>query len=159
MWDPSSWTRDGINPSPLHWMHGVPTAGPPRKSLNLSFFFFAMSHGLWDLSAPRVEPWVAALEAPSCNHLTAREFPQLSLSFCLRSFFCSGIPPSMYGAQSLSCVPLFATPRTVARQAALSMGILHARTLEWVAYPFSRGSSPPRNRTRVSCIAGAFFTS
>ena len=32
------------------------------------------------------------------------------------------------------------------------------RILEWVAYPFSRGSSHPRNRTRVSCIAGRFFT-
>ena len=32
------------------------------------------------------------------------------------------------------------------------------RILEWVAYPFSRGSSPPRNQTRVSCIAGGFFT-
>ena len=35
-------------------------------------------------------------------------------------------------------------------------GIL--RTLERVAYPFSGGSSWPRNRTRVSCIAGGFFT-
>ena len=33
------------------------------------------------------------------------------------------------------------------------------RTLEWVAYPFSRGSSQPRNQTGVSCIAGGFFTS
>ena len=33
------------------------------------------------------------------------------------------------------------------------------RILEWVAYPFSSGSSWPRNRTRVSCIAGRFFTS
>ena len=32
------------------------------------------------------------------------------------------------------------------------------RTLEWVAYPFSSGSSWPRNRTRVCCIAGRFFT-
>ena len=32
------------------------------------------------------------------------------------------------------------------------------RILEWVAYPFSRGSSHPRNWTRVSCIAGRFFT-
>ena len=31
--------------------------------------------------------------------------------------------------------------------------------LEWVAYPFSRGSSHSRNLTRVSCIAGRFFTS
>ena len=33
------------------------------------------------------------------------------------------------------------------------------RILEWVTYPFSRGSSRPRNWTRFSCIAGRFFTS
>ena len=33
------------------------------------------------------------------------------------------------------------------------------RILEWVACPFSRESSGPRNQTRVSCIAGRFFTS
>ena len=32
------------------------------------------------------------------------------------------------------------------------------RILEWVVYPFSRGSSQPRNQTSVSCIAGGFFT-
>ena len=32
------------------------------------------------------------------------------------------------------------------------------RILQWVAYPFSRGSSRPNSRTRVSCIAGEFFT-
>ena len=37
--------------------------------------------------------------------------------------------------------------------------ILQARILEWVAFPFSRGSSQPRKRTQVSCIEGEFFTS
>ena len=37
-------------------------------------------------------------------------------------------------------------------------GILQARILEWVAFPFSRGSSQPRDQTQVSCIAGRFFT-
>ena len=37
-------------------------------------------------------------------------------------------------------------------------GILQASVLEWVAFPFSRGSSQPRDQTRVSCIAGGFFT-
>ena len=32
------------------------------------------------------------------------------------------------------------------------------RILEWVAYLFSKGSSPPRNQTGVSSIAGGFFT-
>ena len=37
--------------------------------------------------------------------------------------------------------------------------ILQARMLAWVAFPFSRGSSQPRNQPRVSHIAGGFFTS
>ena len=38
-------------------------------------------------------------------------------------------------------------------------GILQARILEWVAFPFSKGSSQPRDQNQVSCIAGRFFTS
>ena len=38
-------------------------------------------------------------------------------------------------------------------------GILQARILEWIAIPFSGVSSQPRDWTRVSCIAGRFFTS
>ena len=38
-------------------------------------------------------------------------------------------------------------------------GILQARILEWVAFPFFRGSSQTRDRTQVSCIVGGFFTS
>ena len=37
--------------------------------------------------------------------------------------------------------------------------ILQARILEWVAFPFPRGSSQPRDQTQVSHIAGRFFTS
>ena len=33
------------------------------------------------------------------------------------------------------------------------------RILEWVSFPFFRGSSQPRNQTQVSCIAGRLFTS
>ena len=50
------------------------------------------------------------------------------------------------------------TPWTVACQAPLSMGILQARILEWVAVPSSRGSSQCRDGTQVSCIASRFFT-
>ena len=38
-------------------------------------------------------------------------------------------------------------------------GILQDRILEWVAFPFSRESSQPRDRTQVSRITGRFFTS
>ena len=36
-------------------------------------------------------------------------------------------------------------------------GIFQARILKWVAFPFSRGSSQPRDRTQVSWITGGFF--
>ena len=54
----------------------------------------------------------------------------------------------------LSHVRLFATPFSVASV----HGILQARIMEWVAIPFSRGSSQPKDRIRVSCIADGFFT-
>ena len=38
-------------------------------------------------------------------------------------------------------------------------GILQARILEWLAFPFSKGSSQPRDGTQVSHIAGGIFTS
>ena len=37
-------------------------------------------------------------------------------------------------------------------------GILQARILEWVAISSSKGSSLPRDRTQISCIAGGFFS-
>ena len=53
--------------------------------------------------------------------------------------------------KSLSHVWLFAIPWTT------EYGILQARILEWVAFPFFRGSFQPRDRTQVSHIAGRFF--
>ena len=60
--------------------------------------------------------------------------------------------------QVLSLVRLFVTLWTVAPQAPLSIGILQARILEWVAMPFRRGSCRPRDQTQVSCLVGKFFT-
>ena len=37
--------------------------------------------------------------------------------------------------------------------------IIQVRTLEWVAFPFSRGASQPRDQTQVAPITGGFFTS
>ena len=50
------------------------------------------------------------------------------------------------------CDPMDGNPQDI-----LSMGILQARILEWVAMPSSRGSSQPRDCTQVSCIAGGLF--
>ena len=50
--------------------------------------------------------------------------------------------------KSLSCVRLYTIHV-----------ILQAKILEWVAFPFSKGSSQSRDQTQVSRIVGRFFTS
>ena len=74
--------------------------------------------------------------------------------------------PKNTGVDSLSLLQwIFPTQET-------NWGLLHCRQilyqlshtgsqtiLEWVAYPFSNGSSQPRNQTGVSCTAGRFLTS
>ena len=60
-------------------------------------------------------------------------------------------------AQSQSCLTL-CNPLDCSPPGSSVHGIFQAGILEWVAIPFSRGSSQPRDRTRVSCIAGRFFT-
>ena len=90
------------------------------------------------------------------------EMPPLSHANVLYALFWTSVPLCYVIVMSLCCAVLSWSVMsdslrphglTVAHQAPLSMRILQARILEWVAYPFSRGSSWPRNRTWVSCIA------
>ena len=99
--------------------------------------------------AAPTQPRPAHEQAPPIS----RPSPEISpfRSFTLR-VLSSNYVLSAWKWKSLSRVRLFATLWTVVH------GILQARILEWVAFPFSRGSSKPRNRTKVSCIAGRFFT-
>ena len=60
--------------------------------------------------------------------------------------YINGIAVLCFIAQS--CLTLFEIPWTVAQQALLSMGILQAGILEWVAMPSSRGSSQPGIKPR-----------
>ena len=53
----------------------------------------------------------------------------------------------------LSHVGLSVTPWAVVCQGSISMGILQARILEWVAISYSRGSSQLRDQTHVSCVS------
>jgi len=62
------------------------------------------------------------------------------------------------GSVERESVGFFATQWTIAPPGSSVHGILQAQKLEWVAIPFSRGSSRPRDRTQVSCTASRFFT-
>ena len=56
-----------------------------------------------------------------------------------------------------SC-PTLCDPMDCSLPGSSAHGVLQARILDWVAIPFSRGSSQPRDQTQVSHIAGGFFT-
>ena len=57
----------------------------------------------------------------------------------------------------LSCVQLFCDPMDYSLPGSSVHGIFQARILAWVAISSSRGSSPPRDRTRVFCIDRQFL--
>ena len=63
-------------------------------------------------------------------------------------------------SESVSCsvMSTFCNPMDNSPLESSARGILQARILEWVAIPFSRGHSRPRDQTQVSCIADRFCT-
>ena len=65
---------------------------------------------------------------------------------------------SKLGKWSRSVVSYSLRPMDCSLSGFSVQGIFQARVLEWIAISFSRGSSWPRNRTWVSCIAGRCFT-
>ena len=62
------------------------------------------------------------------------------------------------GCSVLTCVRLSVTPGTAAHQAPLSTGFFRQEYWSGLLFPPPGESSPPRNRTQVSFIAGRFFT-
>ena len=124
-----------------------------------------MVPGLWDIGSDVV--------AHGRNCFTARGiFLDRGLNACLPRWQLDTSPLSYQGSppgwgifykadlegevksKSLSRVPTLCDPMGYTVQ-----GILQARILQWVAFPFSRGSSQPRDPTQVPHIAGGFFTS
>ena len=94
-----------------------------------------------------------------------REAPNISSSYmsvqiCRDSYTYVCISISIYVYTCVlvvqSCLTLW-DPMDCSLSGSSVHGILQARILDWVAIPFSKGSSQPRSRTQVSCTAGRFF--
>ena len=71
---------------------------------------------------------------------------------CIPSF-----PLSMMLMKVAQSCPTLCDPMDCILPGSSVHGVLQIRILEWVAMPSSRGSSQPRDRTQVLCIAGGFF--
>ena len=101
----------------------------------------------------RILEWIAV--SSSREYSRPRDC-ELSPS-ALAGWFFSTEPPAG-AAKSLQLCPTLCNPRDGSSPGSPVTGILQARTLEWVAISFSRGSSRPRDRTQVSHIVGRHFT-
>ena len=66
-------------------------------------------------------------------------------------FGISGIQMSVFSVAQ-SC-PALCSPLDCSLPGSSARGIFQARILEWVTIPFSRGSSRPRDQTRISCVS------
>ena len=115
---------------------------------------------------PNVLSWwtfhVKLKECVLCSFCTEFCKCQAALSDSDRSFISLLIFYFFYGLLRSKRVaqlcPTLCNPLDCSPPGPSVHGILQARMLEWVAMPFSRGSSRPRDQTPVSCIAGRFFT-
>ena len=88
-------------------------------------------------------PWLGVPWAASTGQLAYTPVALLCHSLCV--------------LVAQSC-PTLCDPTNCSPPSFSAHGILQARIPEWIAIPFSRGSSQPRDRTLVSCIPGRFFT-
>ena len=113
-----------------------------------------MLRGLWDLLRLGIEPVTPALVKVKVTQSSPTLFdspwssPGQNTGVGSLSFLQGIFPTQGSNTGPLHC-----------RQILYQLSYQRSpRILEWVAYPFSRGSSRPRSSTRVSCISGRFFT-
>ena len=108
------------------------------------------SHGVW-------EPWPALL-GPRASSVPLAD-PVLKELRKLRDL---GVTAETVNIYRLGCVRSFIFRMWSESHSVVSDCLLipcQSRILECIAFPFSRGSSQPRDQTQVSLIAGRFFTS
>ena len=102
-------------------------------------------------SLAQVFPPVGCLHgSPRQNYNRSSHSTWYSISSaCLQAFLCVCVSQSCL----ILCNPMDHSPPV-----SCIHGTLQGRILEWVAIPFSRGSSQPRDRTQVTYTAGRFYT-
>ena len=142
-----------------------------------------MCHLLWSSSlsvswhipegsqAPNVQVMIAAgLFCPEKRHRNSRESGQMQggwnplcdgrnahTTHWIRASLVAQLVKSEWVAATLSCLTL-CDPMDCSLPGSSVHGIFQAGTLEWVAMPFSRGSSQPTDWSQFSHTAGRFFT-
>ena len=116
--------------------------------------------------------WIVALQTPLAMEFSRQEYWSGEPFPSPRDIPDPGIKPRLAlqadsllyavvvaaAAKSLQSCLTLSNPTNCSLWGFSAHGILQARILEWIAIPFSRGSSQPKDRTLVSYTGGRFFT-
>ena len=132
-----------LTPCNLHSLLSRPPHGLSKP------FPLSLNHYPWPPGLPPHLLSTLPHQAPCWGWLWSALSPLLTPRFQCKRLCC---------AQLLQSCPTLCDPVDYSPPGSSVHGILQARVLEWVAISFSRGSSQPRDRTQVSCIAGRRFT-
>ena len=150
--DSSLWLID------IHELHGGPHTMAIHPTILSQPKFTGASYGpqMW-----RIERWIKQTEVTAFTELwfqwieQARDEPKNTQYNAREEWVAWKVKVLV----SQWCLTLYETMDCSCPPPGSSIyGILQTRILEWVAMPFSRGSSQPRDGTWVSCLAGRFFT-
>ena len=117
-----------------------------------AILFFSRS--TWD---HELHPEPSALGAQSLSRLTAMEVPVSHTFEVVTVFLKSETSHCVCGLVAQWCLTL-CDPMDCSLPDSSGRAIFQARILEWVAIPFSRGSSQPRDWIHICYISGRFFT-
>ena len=106
-------------------------------------------------SMPLLSPWRPPIltVSPLCTWLRTFSETQFEIFSCLWE-----IATWRYWSEVAQLCPTLCDPVDSSLRGSAVNGIFQAKILEWAALSFSRASSQPRDRTRVSCIADRHFT-
>ena len=132
------------------WMLSLPVVYCYGKYVGLIWpgFVFSMLETVWFNRVFGLELWSLNGGMTSmCSHFVE----------CSLQIFHLTVPAVLAVSVTQSCLTL-CDPMDCSPPGSSVHGIFKARIPEWVSIPFSRGSSPPRDWTQVSCTAGRLFT-
>ena len=106
-------------------------------------------------------PQLSQVRSSRLRTLLSSPLKQLPVHLPELHWLAPAVPPQCLCVRACSVMPDSATPIDCSPPGSSVHGILQARILEWAAISFSRGSSPPRDQTRISymspALAGGFF--
>ena len=116
----------------------------------------SLPHSMWDLPTRGIKLVSLHCKADS-KPLDHHGNPATEI-FCKNTQHSANQSSSCCYCLDVQSCPALHDPMDYSPPGSSVHGILQARILEWVAISFPRGSSQPRDQTRVSCIGARFFT-